>query len=139
MSLLVAQTMATELLLGGRRRGVLGRLFQPSNFFIKRGTAVFLPLLLATTTFALKPRRELVCISSPCCSCRRVFFFPLFFFFNQSSLPYQNCVALFCQRRRPGWIWQPVFVSCALSLILAPPAALITQDCLPFMLIVSLS
>lgn len=63
---------------------MLGRLFQPSNFFIKRGTAVFLPLVLATTTFALKPRGGLVCISSPCCSCRRVFFFPSFFLTSQA-------------------------------------------------------
>ena len=54
MCLLVAQTMASELLVGG------GRLLQSSNFFIKRGTVLFVSLHSATTIFVLKTR---VCLS----------------------------------------------------------------------------
>lgn len=65
---------------------VFGRLFQPSNFFIKRGTAVFLPLLLATTTFALKPRRGACLYFLPLLQLPSCFLFsPLFFFFLTSQ------------------------------------------------------
>lgn len=64
--------------------GVLGRLFQPSNFFIKRGTAVFLPLLLATTTFALKPRRGACLYFLPLLQLPSCFLFPPFFLTSQA-------------------------------------------------------
>lgn len=58
--------------------------FSRLTFSLNAAPLSFLPLVLATTTLALKPRGGLVCISFPCFSCRRVFFFPLFFLTSQA-------------------------------------------------------
>lgn len=73
MCLLVAQTMASELLLGG---GVHEDYFSRLTFSLKRGTILFVSFHSATTIFVLKRGyASLGYIFFPCCSSRRVFFF----------------------------------------------------------------
>lgn len=71
MCLLVAQTMASEFLLGGGG----ARWFQPSNFLLKETPFLFVSLHSATTIFVLK--RGLLSVRFPsfprCCRSSRVF------------------------------------------------------------------
>lgn len=94
MCLLVAQTIASELLLGG---GVYGDYF---NFFIKRGTVLFVSFHQATTVYVFNPGyASLGYISFLCCSNRRVF---CFFALPKTASP-------FCRRRRPDGICLSVY------------------------------
>lgn len=92
MCLLVAQTMASDLLLGG---GSARRLFQPSNFFTKRSTALFLNLSSPTAVFLLK----LGSVSGlfPSLAAAVVVFLPL-----KRALP--KITSPFCRRRRPDGV-----------------------------------
>lgn len=81
---------------------VLGRLFQPSNFFIKRGTAVFLPLLLATTTFALKPRRGACLYFLPLLQLPSCFLFSPLFFLTSQACPTKTASPFFFLSAAPS-------------------------------------
>lgn len=122
MCLLVAQTMASDLLLGG---GVHEDYFP--TFSLKGALYCLSPPLCYCNICPQARGCFHGYISSPCCSSsRRVFFF---------TLP-KNYVA-FCRRRRPDGVCLPTCTSSAPVTYLG--AALINKPYSQFMLIVSIT
>lgn len=113
-------------------RGSARRLFQPSNFFIKRGTVLFVSDYQATTVYVFNRGYGLLGYISFLAAVIVVFFA------SQACPTKKNCVA-FCRRRRPDGICLPTFIFFALPLDVAQPAAPINAAYLAFMLIVSIS
>lgn len=128
MCLLVVQTMASELLLGG---GVHEDYFNRLTFSLKEAPFCLCPITRLPQSVFNRGYGLLGYISFLAAVI-------VVFFASQACPTKKNCVA-FCRRRRPDGICLPTFIFFALPLDVAQPAAPINAAYLAFMLIVSIS